>query len=366
MATIPTIPDSATAEQFADRLMSAAATTFELFGIYLGDRLGYYNVLARRGPLSPADLASITRTNPRYVREWIEHQAVAGILQVEDVSAPQERRRFFLPADKAEVLADTDSLNYLAPLAQLAVGAIRPIDEVHRVFREGGGVPYEDYGVDLREGQGRMNRAAFLQLLGKEWIPAMPDVDERLKSSASPRVADFGCGLGWSSIGVATNYPRVRVDGFDLDGPSIESAKRNAEDFGVADRVHFEVRDAGDPKLEGLYDLVLALECVHDMSNPVAALRTMRRLARQDGAILVVDERVAHEFTPSVDATERLMYGFSILHCLPVGMADQPSAGTGTIMRAGTLKLYAKAAGFQDVEILPVENPLFRFYRLRP
>lgn len=366
MATTSSITNSAAAEAFAERLMSAAATAFEVFGIYLGDRLGYYSVLARQGPLSPGDLAERTGTNARYVREWMEHQAVAGILQVEDETAPAERRRFFLPPDKAEVLADTESLNYLAPLAQLTAGALRPIEEVHRVFREGGGVPYDEYGVDLREGQGRMNRAAFLQLLGTEWIPGMSDVDERLKTAQSPRVADFGCGLGWSSIGVARSYPRVHVDGFDLDGPSIEAARRHAEQAGVAGRVHFEVRDAGDPELAGRYDLVLALECVHDMSDPVAALRTMRRLARQDGTVLVVDERVASEFTPSAGLTERLMYGFSILHCLPVGMADQPSAGTGTVMRAGTLTSYAKEAGFRDVEILAIENPLFRFYRLRP
>jgi hypothetical protein len=124
------------------------------------------------------------------------------------------------------------------------------------------------------------------------------------------------------------------------------------------------VRDAGDPELAGRYDLVAAFETVHDMSNPVGALATMHRLARQGGTVLVVDERVGDAFTPQGNDVEWMMYGWSILHCLPVGMADQPSAGTGTVMRAGTLRRYAVQAGYRGLEVLPVENFFFRMYRL--
>ena len=55
----------------------------------------------------------------------------------------------------------------------------------------------------------------------------------------------------------------------------------------------------------------------------------------------------------SGDDLERLMYGFSVLHCLPVGMADAPSRGTGTVMRPDTLRRYAAEAGFREVEIRP-------------
>jgi hypothetical protein len=61
---------------------------------------------------------------------------------------------------------------------------------------------------------------------------------------------------------------------------------------------------------------------------------------------------------------ERMFYGFSILHCLPVGMVDKPSKETGTVMRPGTFRAYAAEAGFQKVEILPVDNESFYFYRL--
>ena len=132
----------------------------------------------------------------------------------------------------------------------------------------------------------------------------------------------------------------------------------------MADRVTFHCRDAGDPELAGQYDLATAFECIHDMSNPVAVLGSMRRLVGERGAVLVVGEKVADRFTAPGDEVERLMYGFSILHCLPVGMADQPSVGTGTVIRESTMRRYAEEAGFRETEVLPIEHDFFRFYRL--
>jgi 2-polyprenyl-3-methyl-5-hydroxy-6-metoxy-1,4-benzoquinol methylase len=155
------------------------------------------------------------------------------------------------------------------------------------------------------------------------------------------------------------------VDGLDLDEPSIEQARRNAEEAGVAERVNFSVRDAGDPGLAGRYDLVTAIECIHDVSSqPVSVLSSMRQLAKKDGTVLVIDERVGNHFSSAEDDVEWMMYGWSVLHCLPVGMAEQPSAATGTVMRLDTLKQYAQEAGFSDVEVLPIDHFFFRFYRL--
>ena len=111
--------------------------------------------------------------------------------------------------------------------------------------------------------------------------------------------------------------------------------------------------------------MVTAFECIHDVSDPVGVLRTMRRLAGRDGAVLVVDERVGDRFTPSGNDVEWMMYGWSIPHCLPVGMTDRPSAATGTVMRPPTLERYARDAGFSAVEVLPVDDAFFRLYRLR-
>ena len=351
-------------DAFADRLMRSAAGVFEIFTIYIGDQLGLYEALARGGPASSPELATRTGTQERYVREWLEQQTVAGLLAVDDARAAALERRYALPPAHAEVLADPESLSYLAPLAQALAGAVRPLRFVLDAFRHGGGVPYAAYGAEFRDGQARSNRAMFLHLLGQEWLRSIPDVHARLRGPAPVRVADLGCGAGWSSIGIARAYPAARVDGIDLDAPSIELARAHAAEYGVAGRVRFEARDAADERLAGRYDLVIALEAVHDMSDPVAVLRAMRRLARADGAVLVVDERVGDAFSADGSDLEWMMYGWSVLHCLPVGMVEAPSAGTGTVMRADTLRAYAREAGFARVEVLPIEHPQFRFYRL--
>ena len=163
----------------------------------------------------------------RYVREWLEHQAVGGILEVEDVAAAPDERRYRIPAGHDEVLLDRDSVNYMAAFARMMVGMAQPLPQVLEAFRSGEGVPYADFPPDFVEGQGDMNRTQFVNLLATEWLPAMPDVDERLRSG-SARVADVACGTGWSSVAMAKAYPDARVDGFDLDPASIELAREVA------------------------------------------------------------------------------------------------------------------------------------------
>src|ERR671912_1185583 len=351
-------------EALVERVFGSAIGLMELLSIYVGERLGLYRALAEGGAATAPELAAATSTNERYAREWLEQQAVAGILEVEDEQTEPEARRYQLPEGHDEVLLERDSLYYVAPFAQQMVGLMLPLPALLEAYRTGGGVPYPEYGEDMREGIAYGNRPMFVNLMGTEWLPAIQDIHERLQADPPALVADIGCGAGRSSISIARAYPKVRVDGFDLDEDSIARAKANAEAEGLADRVTFQVRDAADPEFSGRYDLAIAIECIHDMSRPLEALRAMRSMVANDGVALVVDERVGEEFKAPSDETERLMYGFSVLHCLPVGMAEQPSAATGTVMRPATLRHYASEAGFSGVEILPIENDLWRFYRL--
>jgi 2-polyprenyl-3-methyl-5-hydroxy-6-metoxy-1,4-benzoquinol methylase len=348
-----------------ERLMQSAAGMFDIYTTYLGYRLGLYQALSKAGGCTSIELARRTGTVERLVREWLEQQTVIGTLEVDDASSPPSDRRYCLPAGHTEVLVARDSTNYLAPLAQLMVGAVHPLPAILEAFRTGRGVPFGDYGADMCEGQGGLNRAAFLQLLGRDWLPQIPDVHARLVAEPPARVAEIGSGLGWASIGLALAYPGVRVDGFDLDFPSVVLARTNATEMVVEDRVHFDVRAAADVAAHGQYDLVFAFECIHDMADPVGALHAMRGLAGDRGAVVVVDERVGESFAERNDATEWFLYGFSVLHCLPASMAaDKPSAATGTVMRPNTLRQYALEAGFREVAILPIENFFYTFYRL--
>ncbi|MGH4026361.1 MAG: class I SAM-dependent methyltransferase [Pseudonocardiaceae bacterium] len=348
---------------FADRLFGAALGAMEVQAVYLGDRLGWYRALATHGPLTSPELAERTGCAERYAREWLEHQAVAGYLTVEDPAAAPTTRRYHLPAGHAEVLTDVDSLVHLAPLARFIAGAGRHVDALREAYRTGGGVSWATLGEDLREAQGAMNRPLFLHQLGQEYLPAIPGLSERLGRSGA-RVADVGCGVGWSAIAIARAYPGVTVDGFDLDAPSVDTARRNAAEAGVGDRVHFTVADIGQPGTERRYDAVFAFECLHDMPDPVGVLTAMRDLAGAEGIVIVMDERTEDRFTAPGSEVERLLYGFSLLCCLPDGMSRRPSAATGTVMRADTLADYATRAGFSRTETLPLDHDFFRFYQL--
>jgi SAM-dependent methyltransferase len=351
------------AEALVERLFEAVLGFNDLHAVYLGDRLGLYQAIAD-GAATPGEVAAAAGCDERYVREWLEHQAVGGILAVDDVDDAPTDRRYSFPEGHAEVLLDRDSLNYMAAFARMMVGIVKPLPELLEAFRTGDGVPYAHYGQDFVEGQGEMNRIQFVQLLGREWLPAIPDVHARLEADPPARVADVACGTGWSSISIARAYPKVRVDGFDLDPASIELAKEAAEQEGLADRVDFQVRDAADPELADRYQLVTVFEAIHDLAKPVEALRAIDGLLADDGVAVIADERVADTFTAPGDEVERVMYGWSVLHCLPVGRVEQPSAETGTAMRVSTFEGYARDARFDRVEILPIEHDFWRFYRL--
>lgn len=354
-------------EQAADlveRLFEDLLGAITTLSVAIGDSLGLYRALADGGPATAADLAARAGIHERYAREWLEQQAADGILEVMTADGDSAARRFALPAGHADVLTNPESPSYFAPFARMLAAAGIQAPRLIEAYRTGGGVSWDAFGPDMRQAQGDANRPMFFHQLAQEHLSQVPDVYQRLQSEDGARVADIGCGMGWSSIALATAFPGVRVDGFDLDAPSVETARRNAIERGVDDRVRFHEEDAAEAR--GAYDLVVAFECIHDMPRPVEVLATMRKLAGSEGAVIVMDERVAEEFTAPADPVERLMYGYSILICLPDSMSHSPSAATGTVMRPSTLRQYALAAGFSEVETLPIEHEFFRFYRLRP
>ena len=352
---------------YAERLFMTGLDAFEAFTIALGRQLGLYDALADQGPSTAATLAATTSTDTRYVREWLEQQAVAGLLEVVEDAGSPDARRFALSEAGQECLVRPESLASVGPLFDfaLSVGAVFPT--LVGAFRSGGGVPYADYAI--HDAQGDFNRPAFLSLLTSEWLPAVPGVAGLLASGEPVRIAEVGSGAGWAAIAIAKAWPHAQVDGFDLDEASVAAARHNAVRAGVSDQVRFEVSDVSDTASfvgsASSYDLLLAFEMVHDLARPVDALRTLRHLGRDDATYLVMDEKVEERFDPTTEnPMERFFYAASVLHCLPVGRSESPSAATGTVMRPDTLRSYASEAGFTDIETLPIEHDLFRFYRL--
>lgn len=351
-------------EAFADKLISDLTVSLETFSVFLGLELGLYAAIAGHGPANEAELAERAGIAPRYAREWLEQQTSAGYLLCDDVSAPAPERRYRLAEGHAEVLLDGDSPFHAAPGIVMLAGIAKVLPDLLTAYRTGGGVPYHAFGRHIRHGIAGFNRPAFLHEYTTSWLPSVPGLDARLRANPPARVLDLGCGLGASSITLAQAYPRVRVLGVDLDEESIAEAREAAARAGVADRVSFVVGDAAEPRHGETYDLVTVFEALHDMGDPEGTLRAARAVLADGGSVFVADERVADELTPDADLLERMQFGFSVLHCLPATMAEKPVEAAGTILRAPTVRRWAERAGFVTFEVLPIDFPFWRFYRM--
>lgn len=355
------VPSEEAIEAFADKVFTDLLGSLSTYATAIGVTLGWYEALANAESMNTNELAAATGTDERYVQEWLEQQTVSGYLCVADAEAEPSERRFSIASEAAEVLTDRSSLAHMGPFPGLVTSLGRSLPKIVDAYRTGAGFGWHEHDDGARCGQAEANRPMFLNLLGQHYLASMSHVDAALRNGGT--VADIGCGLGWSSIGIAKAYPGARIDGFDIDGPSIEQARVHAAEAGVADRVTLHTVNAAELR-DGSYDLVLALECVHDMSDPVSVLAAMRRIVKPGGTVLVMDERVGERFTGQPDPVEQFMYGFSLICCLPDGRDAAESVATGTVMRPSTLERYAREAGFSSIDVLPIENDFFRFYDL--
>src|SRR6516225_9143566 len=102
--------------------------------VVIGEKLGLYKALAER-PLNSAELAAKTKTDERYVREWLASQAAGGYITYND-----QTRKFSLSEEQAFTLANEDSPAYLPGAFQLALGSLAAVPRITEAFRSGAGM----------------------------------------------------------------------------------------------------------------------------------------------------------------------------------------------------------------------------------
>ena len=354
--------DEKRAEALNERMFTEMVGGMGLLAVYLGHRLALFKELAKSGSVTVSQLAQRTNLSERYLHEWL--LAVATSKYVE---ADASGERFTLSEEHAAVLADEDSPYFIGAYPGLLQGLAMAIDPLLEAFKSGGGVRYEDYGKHFREGLALTGRPMFKHEYVQKWIPTMPDVEAKLKRGA--RVAEVGCGVGWSSIFLAKHFEMAVVDGIDVDEESIAEARRIADQQGVNDRVQFHACAIEEFKFNvaSPYDLVTAFECLHDIPYPVQALSRMRKMASPGGTVFIADMAGGEGFSDNNNhPLGRFFYNVSLLHCLPQAMVFPEAAGTGTAISESTVRAYAHEAGYRKVSVLEIENPLYRFYQLTP
>ncbi|MBM3237906.1 methyltransferase domain-containing protein [Candidatus Poribacteria bacterium] len=348
-------------DTFAGRIQEEIISGMSCLTLYIGHRLGLFKALADAGPVTSDELAKQSGLNERYIQEWLECMAVNEYLHQD-----AETGRFSLPPEYAPALVDIDNPYYVAPLSSYIPWMSAPIKLILDAFRSSGGVPYEAYveDEDIFDDVGMSTRGIYVNNYVHKWIPTMPDIKKRLESGA--RVADIGCGTGWSSIVLAKGFLNVHIDAVDADEKSIQQARANAHKEGVSGQIEFHHSTAEDMALKGPYVLVTSFICIHDMAYPVKALSRIREITAPDGAVLIGDMAVSDNLSENYNFWGRFCYNASVLHCLPQSMVFPGSAATGTLMGPGKLQQFASEAGFRKMEVLPIENPFWRFYRLTP
>ncbi|MFG1622697.1 class I SAM-dependent methyltransferase [Kribbella sp. NPDC049227] len=354
-------PTPSAAEEVSGRLFLQTLATAELLNIYLGVELGFYRSLSEDGPATAAVLAERSGAELRYTQEWLAQQAVAGLLTV------SEEAVFSLRDGVHEALVDETSPFYAGGMAYIAPAMGRALPALVAAFRTGDGVPLTAYGADAVTAQEALNRPAYENSLIDEWLPQVPDIQSRLADSTRPaRVADLGAGVGWASIRLAEAFSHISVDGYDLDEESIARGRRYVAERGVGGRVDLEVADITQPLPRDGYDVAFFFECLHDLPHPVAALEAARRALAPGGSVIVMEENVAETFTAPGDEVERFMAAAGTLWCVPQGRTDAGSEVVGPLeIRPATMQRLSETAGFASIEILPIEHPFWRFYRLQ-
>lgn len=353
------ISDRDAVDAFLDKAFDdlASATLAPL--ITFGDRFDLFKSLARDGPLTAGELAKMAKLDERYVLEWCKALTCAGYLENES-----DQDRFDLPAAHAPVLADEGGLQFLMPTYQQFLAIWDNVEAIGEAFQTGNGVPSRKYGPDFFEGEQRFSSAWYDNLLVQEWIPTMPYIQKRLEQGA--RVAEGGCGRGKALVTLAEAFPRSEFRGFDIHGPSVAAANQRAQDRGLDDRVRFSEHDISQELPGGKYDFAAVYDVLHDMADPAAGLTALRKSLRPDGSLLVLELNVKQRLQDMKGAWGAFLHSISVLYCMSVSLA-QDGAGLGTAgLPEPKLRELADGAGFSTFRRLPIEDPFYVLYELKP
>jgi SAM-dependent methyltransferase len=305
--------------------------------IRIGDRLGIYKALAARGPVTPAELASTTGTAERYVREWLSAQAASGYVDYDPKTT-----KFSMNAEQAIVFADEESPVFLAAIGDLVSAMVTDEPKIADAFKSGKGVGWNERNECLFCGTARFFRTTYKHHLVQEWLPALDGVVPKLERGA--RVADVGCGHGVSTTLMAKTYPKSQFRGFDAHPGSIEAARKLASAEGAMN-TSFAVATAKTVPAEA-YDLVCFFDCLHDMGDPVGALKHVRETLADDATCLLVEPFANDRLEDNLNPVGRVYYAASTMVCTPASLSQEVGLALGAQAGEARLKEVAGAAGF--------------------
>ena len=350
--------DPARQEEFVGKVVEQISGTMTTLLGAIGDRLGLFKNLAEQGPATSTELASRTKLNERYLREWLGGMATAGY-----VAYDASTSRFSLSPEHASVLAQENGPFFIGGIYQMLPAQAGVFDQVVSAFRNGGGVPQSQYNEAMWDGLERFTSTWFENLLLQQWIPAMPDVKAHLERGCD--VADVGCGRGRGLIKLAQAFPRSRYVGYDNFGPTVARATAHAREAGVSERVRFEERDVSKG-LPAQFDVITTFDVVHDAVDPLQLLQSIRKALRPGGVYVCLDINCSDKLEDNANPLGAMFHGVSVFYCMTTSLANN-GAGLGTLgFHEGKVRELCEKAGFATVRRVPLENPFNNLYEAKP
>jgi len=304
--------------------------------VIIGDELGLYRAMADSEPVTPEELAAKTKCNPRLVREWLSAQAAAGYVEHQDGS-------FRLPPEQALAFAVEDSPVFMAGGASALASMFLDKDKIVAAMRGNGALAWGDHHPCLFKGTERFFRPGYKTHLVAEWLPALEGVVPRLEAGA--KVADVGCGHGASTVIMAQAFPKSRFHGYDYHAPSIEAARAQAREGGVAERATFAQATAKTYDGNG-FDLICFFDCLHDMGDPVGAARHAMQALKPGGTVMLVEPFAGDQLDDNLNPVGRLFYAASTCICTPNSLSQEVGLALGAQAGEARLRKVFLEAGF--------------------
>ncbi len=336
-AQIPTL-DANKLNAFIGQFVNDLGAAVHTGMVVIGEKLGLYKALVGN-PLTPAELAAKTKTDARYVGEWLASQAAGGYVTYDEKSG-----KFGLSEEQAFALATEDSPAYLPGAFEMALGSLAAVPRITESFRTGAGMGWHEHVDGVFHGCEKFFRPGYAAHLVGSWIPALSGVKEKLEAGAN--VADVGCGKGTSTLLMANAFPNSQFFGFDYHEDSIEAAREAARRNGVEDRVTFAVSEAKDFPGEG-YDLVAAFDSLHDMGDPIGAAAHVRRCLASDGTWMIVEPFANDRLEDNLNPVGRVYYSFSTLLCTPCSRSQEVGLCLGAQAGETLIRDVVTSGGFQ-------------------
>jgi ubiquinone/menaquinone biosynthesis C-methylase UbiE len=328
--------------EFIGKMLGDLGGAFCVPTTRIGFRLGLFDALHTAGSATAAELAARAGgLAPRYVREWALAQAANGYIDFDPAN-----QTFSLNPEQAMIFVVKDSPVYLAGAFDLAAAMIEGETKVEEAFRLGSGVRWGDSAACLFCATGAFFRPGYVNNIVQAWIPALDGVQKKLGAKA--KVADIGCGVGFSTILMAQAFPNSQFVGFDFHEPSIVAARNHAKDHGVSNRVRFEVAKAKEIA-EKEFDLVTMYDCLHDMGDPRGCAAHMRKILKTDGTWMVVEPIAGDKPEQNMNPVGRLYYNASTMICVPTSLDQEVGEGLGAQAGQAKLSEIIGGAGFSKV-----------------